>query len=83
MIENMAIRFLHGTPIEQIDRLCNEEEKVIIEISCYREEHYPDGTSEWVKTGGWGSQIRSSKDLFQYDNEDIKVLTDAARESLR
>ena len=73
----MAIRFLHGTP------LCQEEEKVIVEISCYRKEYYPDGTSEWVKTGGWGSQIHSSKDMFQCDFEDMKVLTDGARESLR
>jgi hypothetical protein len=79
----MAIRFLHGTPLNQIDRLCQEEEKVMIEISSYRLEYYPDGTIEWVKTGGWGSQIHSSKDLFQYDNEDINVLSDDTKESLR
>jgi hypothetical protein len=51
-------------PIEQIDRLCQEEEKVEIMINTYRMEHYSDGTSAWVQTGGFGRTIRSSKDLF-------------------
>lgn len=65
-------------------RLCEEEEKVEMMINTYRMEHYSDGSSEWVQTGGFGGTIRSSKDLFQFDNdEDMKILSKEAKEGLR
>lgn len=76
----MTIRFL-GTPIDQFDQLCREEEKVMITVSCYKTEElgFPntdvDGSAtieiEDVLTGQWSQQIMSSKDIFQFDNEDI------------
>jgi hypothetical protein len=90
----MGIKFL-GTPIKQFDQLCDEEEKVMIEIKCYKKEEIgypsPEGVrfvEEYVQTAGWGVQIRSSKDIFQVDDGDgeypgKKDLTDAWREKLR
>jgi hypothetical protein len=71
----MKIRFL-GTPIEQIDQLIAEEEIVMVSIQTFKMEElgHIDGstTMERVQTGGWGIQIRSSKDLIQFvdDKED-------------
>ncbi len=69
----MGIRFL-GTPIEQFDRLCIEEEIVKITISCFKREEigHPDGstTMEEVRTGDWGMQIKSSKDILQFVDDD-------------
>jgi hypothetical protein len=78
----MTIKFLH-TPLERIDRLCQEEEKVEVMINTYKIEYYSDGTSQEVQTGGFGGTIRSSKDLFQFDDEDMKQLADHVKESLR
>jgi hypothetical protein len=39
----MGVKFL-GTPIEQFDQLCNEEETVMIEISCFKMEELDIGT---------------------------------------
>jgi hypothetical protein len=54
IIAKMGIKFL-GTLIEQFDQLCNEEEIVMIEISCFKMEEFGhrDGstTMERVKTG--------------------------------
>jgi hypothetical protein len=78
----MTIKFLH-TPLERIDQLCQEEEKVEVMINTYKTEYYNDGTSQEVQTGGFGGTIRSSKDLFQFDDEDMKQLADHVKEKLR
>lgn len=70
----MTIRFL-GTPIEQIDQLCKEEPMVKVFINTYAVEYHPDGTAEVVQTGQFGSTIKSSKDLIQFDYEDMKSPT--------
>ena len=78
----MGVKFL-GTPLEQFDQLCREEEKVVISVSCYKSEEtgYPNtdivdgGTTveiEEVLTAQWGQQIKSSKDIFSFDG-DAKV----------
>jgi hypothetical protein len=38
---------------------------------------------EDVLTGQWGVQIRSWKDIIQFDYEDMKILTDKTKEGLR
>lgn len=86
----MGIKFL-GTPIKQFDQLCNEEEKVMIEIKCFKSEEigYPlEGggfkyVTEDVQTGGWGVQIKSWKDIFQIDDEDDYPDKNDIRDSLR
>lgn len=90
----MGIKFL-GTPVKMFDQLCNEEEKVMIEIKCFKSEEIgypqPDGSmkvvTEDVQTGGWGRQIKSWKDIFQIDDEDDypdkKNIRDSLREKLR
>jgi hypothetical protein len=79
----MGIRFL-GTPIEQFDQLCKEAEKVMITVSCYKSEEtgYPntdvDGNAtveiEDAQTGGWGRQIRSKRDIFEFDYDSLDEL---------
>ena len=87
----MGIKFL-GTPIRQFDRLCSEEEKVIIEIKCFKTEEIVNlekgtVTTEDIQTGGWGVQIKSWRDIFQVDDEDDypdkSELSDKVRETLR
>ena len=78
----MGIKFL-GTDLASFDQLCREEEKVIISISCFKSEEigYPNsdvdgGTTmeiEEVLTAQWGQQIKSSKDIFQFDGDAAKV----------
>jgi hypothetical protein len=72
----MKIRFL-GVPLEQIDQLCKEEEIVKVSISTYKREIFSHtggegDTLEEVQTGGWGIQIRSSKDLIQFVGDETK-----------
>ena len=55
----------------------------MIEVKAYKTERYKDGTSEEVQVTGWGCQIFSSKDLFQYDNKDMKELAKNLKKSLR
>jgi hypothetical protein len=79
----MTIKFLH-TPIERIDQLCKEEEKVEVVINIYRTEHYNDGTpSQLVQKGGYGGTIKSSKDLIQFDDSDMKILSKGVKQKLR
>jgi hypothetical protein len=78
----MTIKFFH-TPIEQIDRLCKEEQIVRIMISTYQVEALKDGTIVEIETGGFGGTIKSSKDLIQFDNEDMKVLTQKTKKEMR
>ena len=57
---------------------------VKVTISAYNTEHYNDGTpSELVLTSERSQQIMSSKDLFQFDNEDMKLLTKEIKRRLR
>lgn len=72
-----------GTPLEQFDQLCKEEERVKITVSCYTTEKYKDGTEEQILTGAWSQEIRSSKDIFQFDYEDMKLLTRDTKKGLR
>lgn len=90
----MGIKFL-GTPVKAFDRLCSEEEKVVIEVKCFKSEeigyHQPDGSikfvTEDVQTYGYGRQIFSWRDIFQTDDEDDypekKDISDSVREKLR
>ena len=79
----MTIKFLH-TPIEQIDQLCKEEQIVKVTISTYQTELYKkDGTLALVKTAAFGQTIKSSKDLIQFDNEDMKMLSRKVKHQLR
>lgn len=90
----MGIKFL-GTPIKQFDRLCSEEEIVVIRVECYKSEEIgypqPEGgmklVKENIKTGGWSRQIFSWKDIFQTDDEDDypdkNAFSDKVRDSLR
>jgi hypothetical protein len=41
-------------------------------FNCVNDE-YGRVTTEDVKTGGWGVQIRSSKDIFQFDDEPLHI----------
>jgi hypothetical protein len=74
----MGVKFL-GTPIEQFDQLCKEEEKVVITISCYKSDKeglvYPDSTITYedILTSHYGRQIKSSKDIFSFDGDAAKV----------
>lgn len=80
----MTIKFLH-TPIEQIDQLCRDEEKVKVTIAVYNTEHYNDGSgpSALVKTSEWGQTIKSSMDLIQFDDSDMKKLSRETKHELR
>jgi hypothetical protein len=82
IIAKMGIKFL-GTPIEQFDQLCREEEVVKVSVSCYHTEKNADGTEELVLSGAWGCQIKSSKDIIQFDYEDMKILTKNLKRGLR
>jgi hypothetical protein len=77
----LEIRFL-DTTIEQFNQLVKEEEKVKVTISCYKTDHYNDGTSEVVLTSAYTREIRSIKDIFQFDyDKDMKVLTRVQRDT--
>ena len=41
-------------------------------FNCVNDE-YGRVTTEDVKTGDWGAQIRSSKDIFQFDDEPLHI----------
>ena len=77
----MGIKFL-GTPIEQFERLCSEEEKVTITVSCFKADKeglfHPDGTVTYedILVAQWGRQIKSAKDIFTYDNEEVQGMKD-------
>jgi hypothetical protein len=66
----------------------------MIHVSTYKKEevgyHQPEGgikfVEEKVQTGGWGVQIKSSKDLFTLDDEPIQTrntLSDETLEKMR
>lgn len=48
----MQVKPVVKVSLTNLTRLGEEEEKVEIMINMYRMEHYSDGTSEWVQTGG-------------------------------
>jgi hypothetical protein len=83
----MTIKFLH-MPLEWIDQLCKEKEIVMVSVECYERvqvTHDNDGsivTEEWP-TSSFGVSIRSSKDLFQFDDSDMKIMSDHVKHSLR
>lgn len=72
-------------------------EKVMIEINTYGKESIgsweydketgktvPVEKEDYTLTGGLGGcQIHSSKDLFQFDNEDMKLLDKETKKELR
>jgi hypothetical protein len=83
-------------PLDKIDQLCkeheNENELVMVSIECYKRvpviHHTEDNGIDIIKIEEWltssfGRSIRSSKDLFQFDNEDMKQLADHVKEELR
>jgi hypothetical protein len=78
----MTIYFLR-MPLERIDQLCREEEEVEVWVNAYQTIHYPDGTIEKKQTGGWGATVKSSKDIFQFELEDMKILSEDIKRSLR
>lgn len=66
-----------GVSLEQIDQLIAEEDIVKVSISTFKREVFahPGGegdTLEEVQTGGWGCEIRSSKDLIQFVADNTK-----------
>jgi hypothetical protein len=87
----LGVKFL-GTPIEQFERLCREEEKVTVVVSCFKSDkeglYHPDGTvtHEDILVAQWGRRITSAKDIFTYDDEEVqgmKDLNDDTKEKLR
>ena len=74
----MGIKFL-GTPIEQFDQLCSEEDYITITISCYKKipsrDRNPEGLStiDHVVSSQFETKVRSSKDIFQFDGDAAKV----------
>ena len=70
----MGIRFLH-TPIEQFDRLCEEEGYITITISCWKKiPSRPKNTEgldmvDHVVSSQFETKVRSSKDIFQFDGD--------------
>jgi hypothetical protein len=86
-----GIRFLHTIDPELIDHLCKTSDFVQVTIAAYNYEEiiHPDGTDkpprsmELSKTLGATSQIKSSKDIVQFNSEDMKVLTEKTKKELR
>ncbi|MGH9985873.1 MAG: hypothetical protein ACRD8W_18165 [Nitrososphaeraceae archaeon] len=89
-------RILHHWTREDIDKFCSEHEregeKIFVTIQSYKKEsiryhNKEDGSftdrEEYEVSGGWSYQIHSSKDLIQFDNEDMKLLRKDIEEELR
>lgn len=91
----MTIRFLHDYTLQRIEELCRDAEakgqKVRVAFEIYDRlevAHIQPDLSIIINKEDnmifmFSHQIHSSKDLFQFDNEDIKILTDKTREELR
>jgi hypothetical protein len=91
----MTVRFLHDHTLQEIDAFCkwaeSQNQKVRVTFEMYEKEivgHVqPDLSTVWKEednmTFMFSHQIKSSKDLFQFDNEDIKILTEKTKEELR
>jgi hypothetical protein len=84
----MTIKFLH-MPLEWIDQFCKEHENelVMVSVECYKRVQVTHDTGsivteEWP-TSSFGVSIRSSKDLFQFDDSDMKIMSDHVKHSLR
>ena len=54
-----------------------------VTIETFKTELFGDGTVQETQTGGYGRSIKSSKDIFQFDYEDMKLLTSETKRSLR
>jgi hypothetical protein len=77
-------------PLDQIDQLikeCREEEFVMISVEVYKREQviHNDGVikEEEALVSSYGCGIRSSKDVFQFDDEDMKQLAPHVKKQLR
>ena len=74
----MGVKFL-GTPIEQFDQLCSEEDYITITISCYKKipsrDRNPEGlaTIDHVVSSQFETKVRSSKDIFSFDGDAAKI----------
>lgn len=87
------VRFCHWWTPAEIDDFCkeaeNQGERVMLTIYSYKKEilaekNADETVTEWEEdriTGGLGYQIHSSKDIFQTNNEDVKMLRN--KEELR
>jgi hypothetical protein len=90
----LKVRFL-GVPLEHLDQLIDQEEIVMINVQTFKMEEFghTDGSTsvEKVLTGGWGVQIKSSKDIFQFvddkddefDAKEKKEYSDKVRDRFR
>jgi hypothetical protein len=86
-----TIRFLHHIDPELIEHMCKNYDvvKVSIEAYDYEEMIHPDGTDnpprkmEESLKQYLGSTIKSVKDLIQFDNSDMKVLSKHTKRQLR
>jgi hypothetical protein len=54
-----------------------------VTVSVYYTEHYPDGSSEMALQDAWSYQVRSIKDLIQFDYKDVKILNKAIKKDVR
>ena len=91
----MTVRFLHHHTLDEIEQFCKYAkamgQKVRVSFAMYEMETVgyvqPDLSKvfkeEESMTFMFSHQIKSAKDLFQFDNEDIKVMTDRTKEELR
>jgi ABC-type antimicrobial peptide transport system ATPase subunit len=81
----MVIRFL-GLPLKEFDELCKSKDVVEITISCFKnmELKHEDGTStiDKVLTSQWSGPVKSSADIFQFNDEDVNKLDPKIRISL-
>jgi hypothetical protein len=91
MIPTKGIRFLHYTDPELIDYMCNNYDYVDVTFAAYNYEEILIANGDGTHTRkldralqvGFSSQIKSSKDVVQFDHEDMKVLTAKAKKELR
>jgi hypothetical protein len=83
--------FLHYVEPELIEHMCKNYDVVKVSIEAYNYEEiiHPDGTDkpprkmELSQTWGTSYQIRSLKDLIQFDDSDMKILSKQTKRELR
>ncbi len=78
-----GIRFIHYVDPAMIDQMCKEFDFVEVSFNAYDNEKYSDGTVYREQKAGLGAQIKSSKDVVQFDHEDMKLLTAKIKKELR
>jgi hypothetical protein len=87
----MTIRFLYYLDPELVDYMCNNHDVVEVTIAAYNYEEVltanGDGTykrkMERTQKAGFGSTIKSSKDVVQFDNSDMKKLSKHTKQRMR